>query len=133
MNITKSVWFHALSLTLALGLVAATATTSAAEITATPQVELAVPRTTEANVPWIDNRILAIGLGALGGVAIYSMLAGNLGMGMRVARTSLPGLPGAAAIRVGGWGSRWVFSTASGLVGALIGDWIYRNNQQAAH
>lgn len=134
MNVTQSTWSRSrtLSLTLALGLgVASITATQATEATATPQATTPTAlEPTKTSVPLVDNRILAIGLGAVAGIAIYHMLPGGWGMGMRAARASLPGLTGATAMRVGGaWGGRWVFSTASGLVGALVGDWIYRNNQ----
>lgn len=114
---------------IALGLTGAIFTTPTwGEILATPQATATKP--TEEAVPLVDNRLLAIGLGAVAGVTAYSLLTGNwgIGTGMRIARA---GIPGTAALRVGSawWGGRWVFSTASGLVGALVGDWIYRNNQ----
>ena len=127
MNHLKSVTYHAVYLLLALGLIIGSVTPSwSADAITTTQAT----STVDEVVPLIDNRLLSIGLGALGGVAAYSFLTSSWGMatGMRVARA---GLPGTAAFRAATsvWGGRWVFSTASGLIGALVGDWIYRSNQ----
>jgi hypothetical protein len=119
---------HLLSMVLALGLVVAGTSPSWGADMTTPHSNAG------EKAPWVDSRVMAIGLGVLGGVVVYGLVTRGiawrgLGAGARFART---GLAGAAGLG-GGWGGRWIFITTSGLVGALVGDWIYRSNQTPAH
>jgi hypothetical protein len=125
----KTVTNQLVYLSLALGLVIYTTTAWSTDTASVPQAT-----TTKESVPLVDNRLVAIGLGTLGGIAAYSFLNSSWGMGtgMRIARAGLPGTT--AAFRTGSivWGSRSILSAVSGLIGALVGDWIYRSNQEAA-
>lgn len=134
MNMAKALRSHVVPVTLAIGLTVAGNFTSAwgAEVPSSQAAPViaAEPAKAAPQVPLVDDRLLAIGLGVLGGIATYTIITGGWGMGAaRMARTGMP----VAAMRWGaGWGGRWIFATASGVVGALVGDWIHRSNEAAA-
>lgn len=82
-----------------------------------------------SEVPLFDTRVLSIGLGALAGVLVYNLMPA---MGRAV-----PGLVGRAATRAGVTGvavhtmtTSQVPMMASTLIGALVGDYIYRSNNR---
>jgi hypothetical protein len=121
-----------LPVALASGLVLASAGQAwGAEVTTavTATHEVSVP-VEESSIPLIDDRVLAIGLGVLGGIATYQLIAGG-GWGAGAARMARLNIPG-SVLRTGGaaWGGRWFLTTVSGVLGALVGDWIYRSNEQ---
>ncbi|MEI6412738.1 MAG: hypothetical protein WCP34_00560 [Pseudomonadota bacterium] len=118
-------------MTFALGLVIGSTVTpvwgaeaAAASTTPTPAAE--------EKVAWADNRALAVGLGAVGGVLAYSLLCSWWGGGVGGARmvqqaAVMPRAAGAGAGAAIG-GSRLML-TASGVAGALVGDWFYRSKR----
>jgi hypothetical protein len=79
-------------------------------------------------VPLFDSRALSIGLGALAGVLVYNLMPA---MGRAV-----PGLVGRAAARTGVSGAVYTMTASqvpmmtSTVLGALVGDYIYRSNNR---
>lgn len=150
MTFTKLYSKQLRSMSLAFGLIISSTFTSAWGAEFTPVAfQDTHPLATETN-NWSSGRILAIGLGAIGGVAVYTLVTGDWGWGWSwgIATTTqtvaaipatvasavtAPGVaatvPAAitvpAAEFVAAWGGRRVFISASALVGAMIGDMVY--------
>jgi uncharacterized membrane protein YeaQ/YmgE (transglycosylase-associated protein family) len=82
-------------------------------------------------VPLFDSRVLSIGLGALAGVLIYNLLPGT-----SLVSRAVPGAVGRAVTSVGATAAARTVATSqfpamtSAVVGALVGDYVYRKNNR---
>lgn len=73
-------------------------------------------------VPFFDSRVLSIGLGALAGVLVYNLLPGGT-----IVSRSMPGAVG-RAVRMTTITSNQFPMMTSAVIGALVGDYMYRKN-----
>lgn len=116
---------------------ASTCALSGAAYAATPAEPAASPAKTAPaapqvadQTPWIDGRALAIGLGAIGGVAILSLATGGAAMPM-MAAGGASAAEGTVMVVGRGVGGR-LYGITSAVIGGWVGDYLYRRNQDKA-
>ncbi len=85
---------------------------------------MATPSAPAAEVPLVDGRVLAVGLGFIGGIAVLNFFTGGMGTPMLAAGGAAEGTLFAAGRAAGGR----LITASSGVLGGLVGDYLYRWN-----
>ena len=73
-----------------------------------------------SNVSWVDDHVLAVGLGAIGGVIVFNLATGGM-----AAVPMLASATGGTVVESTVAVSR-VYAVSSAVVGGLVGDYSYR-------
>jgi hypothetical protein len=77
-----------------------------------------------AQIPLVDGRALAVGVGFVGGMVVLNLVTGGLATPMLAGGAAETGMLAAGRMA----GGR-LLAAASGVLGGLVGDYFYRRSQ----